>query len=97
MRKMSIVAATLVAACMGSAVIAADIESAMTTAQGEYKAAMARAKSDYERAIAECDKLEKDKQSDCNRRARDAQRKAKSDANADYARAAPKMNSYGGA
>lgn len=55
------------------------------------------AKSDYDRAIAECGKLEKEIQSECNRKAREAERKAKSDANAAYARAAPKVNTYGGA
>ncbi len=96
MRKIIFVAAALVAAGTGSAV-ATDVESTMRTAQGEYKAAMEKADSDYDRAAAQCAKLDKDGQAECNRKAREAQRKAKSDANADYARAAPKMNTYGGA
>lgn len=96
MKKMALVAAAILAASMGSSVIAADAATTQKTAQKEYKEAVARAKADYNRAIADCKKLEQDKQPACNKEARQAQRKAKDAANAAYSRAMPKPPPGGG-
>ena len=96
MKKMALVAVAILAASMGSSVIAADAATNQKAAQKEYKEAVAKAKAEYDRAIADCKKLAQNEQSACNKDARQAQRKAKDAANAAYSRAMPKPPPGGG-
>ena len=87
MRKVLIVAAASVAACMASVTIAADKNADLKAAQSQYSAAVAKAKSDFDKAIAECKKLSDDKKSACYKEARHNRRQARDEASDAYTKA----------
>lgn len=87
MKKLLIVAAASVAACMASVTVAADKNADLKAAQGQYNSAVAKAKSDFDKAIAECKKLADDKKSACYKEARHNRREARDQASDEYTKA----------
>lgn len=86
-KKLLIVAAASIAACMASVTIAADKNAGLKAANTEYKTAVAKAKSDFDKAIANCKKLAEDQQSACYKEARHVRRQARDEASDAYTKA----------
>jgi hypothetical protein len=97
MKKLFIVAAATIAACMANVTIAADMAADQKAAQAQYKTAVAKAKSDFDKAIAGCKKLAEDKQSPCYKEARQARRQARDAASDAYTNATGKPEPSPGA
>jgi hypothetical protein len=87
MKKLLIVAAASLAACMATVTIAADKNAELKAAQSQYNTAVAKAKSDFDKAIADCKKLAQDKQSACYKEARHNRRQARDEASDAYTKA----------